>query len=106
MFRISPMVQDRAAALRFDFDGCPVEARVGQTVAQALLAANLPLCRRTPVSGAARGPYCLMGVCFDCLVTIDGQQNQQACLVAVRAGMQVQGQDGARLLDPTEDCDV
>ena len=59
----------------------------GDTVAAALLAAGIDHCRTTPVTGAPRAPYCLMGVCFDCLVTIDGVGNRQACLVPVREGM-------------------
>ena len=66
------------------------------SVAAALFAAGHLACRVTPVSGAARGPYCMMGVCFDCLVTIDGVPNQQACLTNVRQGMNVESQRGAR----------
>ena len=48
------------------------------------------------VTGAPRAPYCLMGVCFDCLVTIDGVGSRQGCLVAVREGMEVETQVGKR----------
>ncbi len=78
--------------------GAPVEARVGDTVAAAMLAAGLPHSRTTPVSGSARAPYCMMGVCFDCLVTIDGVGNRQGCLVRVREGMQIELQLGKRVL--------
>ena len=64
----------------------------GDTVAAALLAAGIDHCRTTPVSGAPRAPYCMMGVCFDCLVTIDGVGNRQGCLVPVREGMEVETQ--------------
>jgi NADH dehydrogenase/NADH:ubiquinone oxidoreductase subunit G len=37
-----------------------------------------------------------MGVCFDCLVEVDGTPNVQACMVAVRDGMRVRLQHGAR----------
>lgn len=77
-------------------DGEPARARAGDTVAAALLAAGVDRCRTTPVSGAPRGPYCLMGVCFDCLVTIDGVGSRQACLVPVREGMAVETQSGRR----------
>jgi sarcosine oxidase subunit alpha len=46
--------------------------------------------------GAPRAPYCLMGVCFDCLVTIDGVGSRQACLVPVQRGMNVETQQGRR----------
>ena len=81
-------------------EGQPIVARAGDTVAAALLAHGYLACRTTPVSGSARGPYCLMGVCFDCLVTIDGMPNQQGCLVRVRPGMHVEWQRGARVIEP------
>ena len=77
-------------------DGAPVRAAAGDTVAAALLAAGFDHCRTTPVSGAPRAPYCMMGVCFDCLVTIDGVGNRQGCLVRVREGMKVELQRGKR----------
>ena len=77
-------------------DGRPVTARAGDTVAAALLAAGIDHCRNTPVTGAPRAPYCLMGVCFDCLVTIDGAGNRQGCLIPVRDGMKVETQAGKR----------
>lgn len=77
------------------FDGAPIEAREGDSVAAALLAAGIAHFRDTPVSGAARGPWCMMGACFDCLVAIDGEPARQACMVMVRAGMRVARQHGA-----------
>lgn len=77
-------------------DGAQVSARPGDTVAAALLAAGLSATRTTPVSGSPRAPYCMMGVCFDCLVTIDDIGNRQACLVPVSAGMRVETQKGKR----------
>jgi len=77
-------------------DGRPVMAREGDTVSAALLASGLDVRRKTAVSGAPRLPYCMMGVCFDCLVTIDGMGNRQGCLIPVRPGMQVEIQKGKR----------
>ena len=68
-------------------DGRAFLARSGDTVAGALLLADCLEFRATPVRGTPRGPYCLMGACFDCLVTIDGQPTRQGCLVPVAAGM-------------------
>lgn len=79
-------------------DGVAVTARAGDTVAAAMLAAGWSCCRTTPVTRAPRGPFCLMGVCFECLVTIDGRASQQACLVTVTPGMRVDTQHGARHL--------
>lgn len=85
-----------AGAVTVFIEGEPFAARVTDTVAAALLAAGLEHCRTTPVSGAPRAPYCMMGVCFDCLVTIDGAGNRQACLVRVREGMRIGIQRGKR----------
>ncbi|WP_114949039.1 (2Fe-2S)-binding protein [Microvirga calopogonii] len=82
----------------FTFDGKSIMASAEDSVAAALLAAGVRSCRTTPVSGAARGPYCMMGVCFECLVRIDGVGNRQGCLVQVREGMRVETQDGAHAL--------
>jgi predicted molibdopterin-dependent oxidoreductase YjgC len=70
-------------------DGVPFTARAGDTVAAALLASGRLACRTTPVTGVARGPFCMMGACFDCLVTVDDRPNQQGCAIAVAAGMRV-----------------
>lgn len=77
-------------------DGARVTAQAGDTVAAALLAAGLTPTRTTPVSGAPRAPYCMMGVCFECLVTVDDIGNRQGCLIPVREGMRVETQNGKR----------
>jgi len=87
---------DAGTAVALTVDGKPVRARSGDTVAAALLSAGIEHCRTTPVTGAPRAPYCLMGVCFDCLVTIDGVGSRQACLVPVQEGMKVETQQGKR----------
>lgn len=79
-----------------DVDDRAVAAEAGDSVAAALIAAGIATCRTTSVSGASRGPYCMMGVCFDCLVTIDGIGNRQGCLVTVGDGMRVETQRGKR----------
>ena len=89
-------LDESGTTLSFTVDGQPIRARTGDTVAAAMLAAGIDHCRTTPVSGAPRAPYCLMGVCFDCLVTIDGVGSRQACLVPVQEGMKVETQVGKR----------
>ena len=81
------------------FDGKALRVPQGASVAAALLAAGVERFRTTPVSGAARAPYCMMGVCFECLVEIDGVANQQSCLVRVTEGMTVRSQLGMRELN-------
>ncbi len=44
------------------------------------------------MDGSPRGPYCLMGVCFECMMEINGQENVQSCLVSVAEGMHVKRQ--------------
>ena len=94
MFRRLPDPEFKPVTL--SIDGEPVTARATDSVAAALLGANLISCRTTALSGAARAPYCMMGVCFDCLVTINGEGNRQACLIRVRDGMRVETQHGKR----------
>jgi len=94
MFRRLPDAQ--GDTISFTFDGRRMTARAGDSVAAALLAAGVAYCRTTPGSGSRRAPYCMMGVCFECLVTIDGVGNRQACLIPLRDGMRVEMQGGAR----------
>ena len=96
MFRRSE--QDKRPQVEIFVDGVAVAARQGDTVSAALLASGRDARRSTAVSGAPRLPYCMMGVCFDCLVTIDGIGNRQACLVHVREGMAIEIQHGKREL--------
>ena len=85
--------------LVFTFDGRPLEAERGDSVAAALLAAGIGAVRHNVAGGEPRAPYCMMGICFDCLVTIDGIANRQGCQVEVTEGMKVQSQQGPRVID-------
>jgi predicted molibdopterin-dependent oxidoreductase YjgC len=69
--------------------GKEVTAFHGETVAAAMLAAGFSYTRLTPEKDKMRGPYCMMGICFDCLVEIDGVPNQRACQTLVQDGMRV-----------------
>ena len=94
--------EPEVAALCFSFEGEAVEARPGDSVAAALIAAGHGITRTTPVSGSARGPYCMMGVCFECLLEIDGAPNRPGCMVPAREGMTVRRMAGARQLETEE----
>ena len=87
--------RDGAPQVRIEFEGQSLIAYPGDTVAAALLAGNHWNFRSTPVSGAIRGPFCMMGICFDCLVEIDNVANRQACMTEVRDGMRIKRQLGA-----------
>jgi predicted molibdopterin-dependent oxidoreductase YjgC len=79
-------------------DGVPATAEAGETLAAVLLRQSEIWARTTPVSGARRAPYCMMGVCFECLAEVDGVASVQTCLTPVRAGMRVERQRGKRSL--------
>lgn len=85
------------------FDGREVPFRAGQTVGAALMADGIASWRTTRRGGETRGLFCGIGVCFDCLVTVDGQRDQRACLVAARDGQDVRtGDPGEALPLPSE----
>lgn len=88
------------------YEGRPIRVRSGLTVAAALLEAGVTQFRDTPVSSSARGPFCMMGVCFDCLMVIDGMANSQACMTEVKDGMHITRQSGAAEIPETKDIAV
>ena len=94
MFRRLPDAD--AATVEVTIDGRSERVRAGDTVAAALLSAGVLASRAADVSGAPRAPYCMMGVCFECLVTVDRVANRQGCLVPVAAGMRIETQHGKR----------
>jgi predicted molibdopterin-dependent oxidoreductase YjgC len=73
-------------------DETPLMVAAGDTVAAALLSANMPVFRATPRHGSPRGPFCMIGNCYDCLLEIDGMPHQQACLTIVAEGMRIRRQ--------------
>ena len=87
---------DARRPLTIYVEGTAVNAREGDSVSAALLASGLDVRRATAVSGEPRLPYCMMGVCFECLVMIDGVGSRQGCLVPVTDGMRIEIQKGKR----------
>ncbi|MFE5336637.1 (2Fe-2S)-binding protein [Isoptericola sp. NPDC056573] len=67
-------------ALTITLDGEPFAGTEGQTIAGMLLAARRRSWRTTSVEAAPRGVFCGIGVCFDCLVTVNGARDVRACL--------------------------
>jgi predicted molibdopterin-dependent oxidoreductase YjgC len=86
----------RGEALIVDLQGKPVKAYAGETVAAVVVAAD-GLATRTTVSGERRGIFCGMGVCFDCLVVVNGVPNTRSCMTLVTNGMKIQYQERAGL---------
>lgn len=79
-------------------EGRPVSVGAGESAAAAALAAQVGHTRTSPITGEKRAPYCMMGVCFECLMVIDGMPSRQACMVKVREGMRIERQTGPREL--------
>ena len=89
MFRRLAQSDAGARPVTVRFEGREIAAREGESLAAALLGAGEAVFRHSPVSDAPRGPFCMMGACFDCLVEIDGLPGQQACMTVVREDMEV-----------------
>jgi aerobic-type carbon monoxide dehydrogenase small subunit (CoxS/CutS family) len=94
---MNPLESVRAVpgpAFTVTLDGRETEALPGQTVAAALWTAGVTSWRTTRGEGRPRGIFCGIGVCFDCLVTVNDRPNQRACLVPVRPGDAIRTQEG------------
>ncbi|MFD7730210.1 (2Fe-2S)-binding protein [Kitasatospora phosalacinea] len=76
------------------FDGRPVPALPGQTLAAALWADGVLAWRATRGGGRPRGAFCGIGQCFDCLATVNGRPNQRLCLLPAEHGDTVTTQEG------------
>jgi predicted molibdopterin-dependent oxidoreductase YjgC len=85
-------------AVTIFIDDVPVAAELGEMIAAVLLRQPEGWSRRTPVSLSPRAPYCMMGVCFECLAEVDGVASTQTCLTPVKAGMRITRQQGRRAL--------
>jgi sarcosine oxidase subunit alpha len=85
---------DRGTPFRIDVDGQPMLACVGETIAAVLLANGKRLLRHTPKRSEPRGLFCGIGVCYDCLVTVNGVPNQRACMTLAQPGAVVKTQRG------------
>jgi hypothetical protein len=104
MFRPPPNADGAlraAATVAVEVEGRTVAVPSGASAAVAVLLSGLPSIRETAVTGAPRAPYCMMGVCFDCLAEIDGVANVQSCMVPARSGMRIRRQHGPRALAHT-----
>ena len=84
----------RPAPIQIFVNGQPTACHPGESVAAVLLAAGIVVFRRTG-KGAPRAPFCNMGVCFDCAVTINGRPFVRSCLTLVQPGMHIETSDHA-----------
>jgi len=92
MFKVTPQLDPGGPTVRFRFEGRELQAPEGMNLAAALLSNGEIVFRESPVTGAPRGPFCLMGICFECLVVIDGKSGRQACMVDVAENMDIRRQ--------------
>jgi len=83
-----PSISSAAQCVNIAFEDMSVAALEGETVAAALTAVGIVDLRLTR-EGRPRGIFCGMGVCFDCIVSIDGRRSQRACMTKVRDGMRI-----------------
>lgn len=87
-------VTDNRRVISVQIDGSEVSCFEGDTVAAVVLLNGLQPYRRSALSRAERAPFCMMGICFECLIEIDGIPNQQGCLRNVEPGMRIKRQVG------------
>lgn len=90
--KIAPDPARRTTVL---IDDVAVEAELGEPLAAVFHRLGQPI-RHHPLTGAPREAYCMMGVCFECLVTLADGASAQACLLPVREGLAVTRQSGVR----------
>lgn len=83
-----------AEMLQVFLNGQSIQVQKGTTVAAMALTQGLRHTRTTSISQSKRAPFCMMGVCYDCLMVIDGKANQRACATYVKKGMQIETQKG------------
>lgn len=90
-----------SAPARLVVDGREIVARAGEPIAAALLAAGIRVCRTMPGGGEARGPFCMVGRCGDCLMIVDGMPNVRTCVTPTRDGMRIATQRGLGIGEAT-----
>ena len=86
--------KDQAQVVEFRFEEEAMKGTAGEPLAAALFRSGVRVFRTMPASGEARGGYCLVGRCSDCLLVVDGRPNVRACVTPLRAGMDVRVQHG------------
>ena len=90
MFRKLPEVPGaEQPPFAWTFDGAACAGYPHESVAAALLREGVPFVRHHPVDASARLPFCMMGQCQECLVSVEGGPLQRACMLPLRPGMDV-----------------
>jgi aerobic-type carbon monoxide dehydrogenase small subunit (CoxS/CutS family) len=78
--------------VRFTFNGESFKGVEGQSISAALMATGVRELRKTRFDGEPRLIFCGIGICFDCVVVVDGVANQRACLVEINDGAKIESQ--------------
>lgn len=94
---------DRGDLMEFSFDGRMIQAYPGESIAGALMAAGITTLRRTRQHDHPRGQFCGMGICFDCLVEVDGAPDIRACMALARSGLIVCSNRDQKKVDAVDD---
>lgn len=83
-----PLMQ-KGGKIPVQINGKKVTAHEGETVLALLVAQGIQVLRRSGKKNQARGMVCGMGVCYECLVTVNGVPDQQACMTPVSENMEI-----------------
>ena len=96
-------VQEKGETVKFTFDGKELEGYEGEPIAAALKASGLMVHRYTQKEHKPRGIFCAIGRCTDCVMVVDGVPNVRTCITPLKAGMEVQTQNGVSA-EPFKAC--
>ncbi|MFC5337607.1 (2Fe-2S)-binding protein [Leucobacter denitrificans] len=99
----SPQTPQASQRVRATFDGEPIETAAGSSIAAALTESGCSAWRTT-ANGKQRGLFCGIGICFDCIVEVDGESGQRACMIPLEDGMDVRPQRSRSSAPPTGDA--
>ena len=76
--------------ITFTINGNPIHCEEGQSIAAALINSDQRELRKTRFGDEPRSIFCGIGICFDCIVVVNGVANQRSCLIEARDGMKVE----------------
>jgi len=91
---------ERGELVTFFYNGQPIEGYTTETIAAALHSAGIRRLGHSQHLHRPRGLFCAIGNCSSCFMTVDGEPNVRVCVTKVKAGMQVQEQDGKGVIQP------
>ncbi|MFO7891357.1 MAG: FAD-dependent oxidoreductase [bacterium] len=90
-----PILQfEEKKTITFTFDGKPIQAQQGDSIAAALHDAGIKVLSHSPRLNRPRGFFCAIGKCSSCMMQVDGIPNVKTCMVMAEPGMEVKTQTG------------